>query len=336
MPSYFGSVRTAKLVAMHLFGFTVGSVFLVLAACGSAAAQLQLSHPSLTGIAASRSLVQSVDARSVRRQLDAAQSQYKNQCRFRLLRRASRGCRAIEGRISRLQRQLSGAGRAARGGVEGYAGRWGYRTICVRVCDGYYYSLSTTGSRRRFKQDAERCAGQYPPGEAVLFYHPFPSDDVSRARSLDGKRYADQEYAFVFREEFKPHCAARLHEGLAALKARVFAAVPSLAAEPAAPPAEEAAAIQTPIPRARQNRSLDPETLANRAGGLMPKAIEVVVSGSMRIVGDTYYFAEGSRGPPPTVAGYVPPEPIDFRVQTATSALDGVRRAGDPPRVGAY
>jgi hypothetical protein len=322
---------------MHVFGFIVGLVLLVLASNGPAGAQLQLSRPGVAELdALSRSLVQSVDASSLRRKLGAAQSQYRNQCRFRLFRRAQRRCRAIEGRISRLKRQLSsGTARSGRSGNRSYAGRGGFRTICVRVCDGYYYSLSTTGSRRRFKQDAERCAGQYPPGEAVLFYHPFPSDDVSRARSLDGKRYADQEYAFAFRKEFKPHCAARLHKGLAALKARVFAAVPSLAVEQTNSPAEEATSTPTLIPIRRRLRSSDPETAANRAGRFMPNPVVVADAGSMRTVGDTYYFVEASPGPPPTVAGYEPPELVDFRVKTASS-LGTVRRAGDPPLIGAY
>ena len=179
---------------------------------------------------------------------------------------------------------------------------------------------------RAFAQDAERCAGQYPPGEAVLFYHPFPGDDVSRARSLDGKLYADQEYAFAFRKAFMPHCVARLHQGLTALKERVFTAVPTLLAGQSEAGGGAATGL-VPVALARPDLSSDPETLANRAGGLVPEPVAPPVAGiAIRMVGDPSYFAEGSPGPPPTVPGYVAPELKDFRV-TETSALE------TPPRV---
>ena len=32
-----------------------------------------------------------------------------------------------------------------------------YRTVCDRVCDGYYFPISATGTRSRLKQDARVC-----------------------------------------------------------------------------------------------------------------------------------------------------------------------------------
>lgn len=332
---YRDSDRAAKLVAMRLVGFTVGLFLLVCSA--PAAAQLQFYRPGVANLAEMERPLILVDARSLRRKLDLARTQYKNSCRLRLLRRVQKRCRSMRERISRLERQLSAA-RGARSGGEGRGrargparnsrgtfSRGSFRTICVRTCDGYYYSLSHTSSRRRFKQDAEKCKGQYPPGEAVLFYHPFPSDDVSRARSLDGEHYADQEYAFAFREAYTPHCAAQLHKGLAALKARVFAAVPTLGEQSEASVDNATSIDFVPIPFARQDWSTDPETLANRSGGLVPKRVKPSSVAAMRIVGDPYYFAEANPGPPPTVPGYVPPEPKDFRVKQHASALEPTR-----------
>jgi hypothetical protein len=209
------------------------------------------------------------------------------------------------------------------------------------VCDGYYYTLSHTTSRKRISQDAERCTGQYPPGQAVLFYHPFPRDDVSQARSIDGKLYAEQEYAFTFRKAFMPRCAAQLHEGLAALKSRVFAAVPTLLEQQSDAIADDGAAIEVvPVALARPHRSGDPETLANRAGGLAPRPIDPSIADALRIVGDPDYFAEANLGPPLTVPGYAPPELKDFRVKQQTSALDATRRTPgrnrDVPSDGPY
>lgn len=324
---------------MRLIGLTV--VTLVGALSAPASAQLQSYHPPEADFTPlKRSLVLLADTSKVQRQLDLARSLYENTCRFRGTRGARRQCRSIRGRISRLERQLSGSARTDRDGDRRYA-LWGrsFRTICVRVCDGYYYTLSHTASRQRFKQDAEKCTGQYPPGEAVLFYHPFPSDDVSQARSLDGKRYADQEYAFAFRNEFKPDCAAQLHQGLAALKARVFAAVPALVDGPPETSVDESVAVApVPIPIPRQASRGDPETLANRAGRLSPQPIEAI--DRMRTVGDPYYFVEANPGPPPTVAGYVPPELVDFRVRENAAVREATqrpnKRSRDVPLDGAY
>jgi hypothetical protein len=296
------------------------------------------------------------DRAELRRQLGQARARLKeSRCRWAFSPnrvRFGRNCGKIRSRISSLERQLSsaraserrGKARSARGRHNAPSARARYadrtfRTICVRVCDGYYYSLSHTTSRRRFEQDAERCAGQYPPGEAVLFFHPFPGDDVSRARSLDGKRYADQEYAFDFRTAFKPRCAVRLHRGLAALKARVFAAVPTLVGgQPDGVRAD--GAELAPVALARPHWSSDPETLANRAGRLVPEPIYPPIATDMRIVGDPYYFVEVNPGPPPPVAGYLPPELKDFRVKQHASALEEKRRtqgrSQDVPLGGPY
>ena len=334
---------------MRLFG-VIGVVLAlaVVAWIPLAAAQSQslLSRHS-SSVERTRSLVQVADNRaSIQQQLAKARAQERNSgCRRLFFRNRSSACRNIRARISSLERRLSGAGASGRqqnaqSGIARYSRRT-FRTICVRVCDGYYYSLSHTNSRRRFKQDAERCAGQYPPGEAVLFYHPFPGDDVSQARSLKGDRYADQEYAFAFRETFMPRCAAQLHQGLAALRSRVFAAVPALLEEQSDSAVDDDRATDTvPVALARPNRSSDPETLANRTGDLVPEPVEPHLAADMRIIGDPYHVVEANPGPPPTVPGYVPPELKDFRVKLQASALESTRRrlgrSRDAPISGSY
>jgi hypothetical protein len=273
---------------MRLVGFSVVVSMLAVAGLPSAA-QSQSHRPGQAYSSQLQSSWQLADnQQSIQQQLAKARAQERNSgCRWIFGRSRSSVCRSIRARISALERQL----RTGKPAVPSYSS---VRTICVRVCDGYYYTMSHTNSRKRISQDAEKCAGQYPPDEAVLFYHRFPSDDVSQARTLDGKRYADQDYAFAFRKAFMPHCAAQLQQGLAALRSRVFAAVPTLLQERPdglggySPPTEA-----VPIARARPHRSVDPETLANRAGDLTPEPLDPAVAG-MRIVGDPYYFVEGN------------------------------------------
>jgi hypothetical protein len=301
------------------------------------------------------------DNRALRAQLaDAREDARRNNCGGGLFRKKGKACGQINSRINRLERQLSSSrrggfffGRAAndrdrdrilramaRAGCSpgsGYAGG-GYRTLCVRVCDGYYFPLSFSTKRQRLQDDAARCLSQYGPGEATLYYHSSGSDS-SQAVSLDNERYADQPYAFAYRQAFYPQCQARLERGLALLGERVLASLP-----PAPPPPgsafEKAVAGRVPtenipLPIARQNPAEDPDTLANRAGGFTPRVKAPVgapvgpliagVDPSVRPVGEPYLFAEGNPGAPPTLPGYKPPELKDFRPALQASMLPALR-----------
>ena len=75
-----------------------------------------------------------------------------------------------------------------------------------------------------------------------------------------------------------------------------------------------------PIPIVRADPAEDPETLANRTGGLRlapgERGVGMAVaraSDGTRMVGNPFVFAQSNAGPPPTVPGYVPPAIKDFR-----------------------
>jgi hypothetical protein len=273
-----------------------------------------------------------------------------------LFKRPSKSCRSIIGRMNQLERQLAGSrprgflfGRSnedrerdrirralARNGCawggDGYA-YGGYRTICVRACDGYYFPLNFSTSRQRFAADAEKCMGQYALGQAELFYYPT-GDDPSQAVSLSGQRYFQQPNAFAFRQAFHPQCAVQLHAGLTSLGQRVFATLPKATTPPAKfekAATKRMAAEKVPIPILRPDRADDPETLANRAGGLVPAPINpaatiVAEDGSIvRTVGDPYLFVEANPGPPQTIPGYKAPELKDFRVAFKASMVPDLR-----------
>lgn len=345
-----GKLLESKVVNMRFLGIIAACAALVLLSTAPPAvaqsrhclplqmelAELQKSSPgSARGSSAAR--------RELR---EARRAERRAGCRsFFSRNRSSKTCRSIRQRISQLERRV-GSRRGgffssrspverrraqirralARAGCATYARS--YRTICVRVCDGYYFPLSNTSSRQRFTQDAQKCLAQYPPGEAELFYHPFPHGDASQAVSLSGDRYFEKPYAFAFRKTFVPYCASRLQAGLAALRERVYAAVPSILAEQFEAAVEaRMATFSVPIPIPRVDFSSDPETVANRAGDFQPRPILRQEEGiaSIRTVGDPLYAAETKTGPPPTVAGYEPPELTDFRVPQRATILPAGR-----------
>ena len=47
----------------------------------------------------------------------------------------------------------------------------GYRTLCVRTCDGYYFPISFSAGRQRFKTDEVVCKAMYGSATAELYVH---------------------------------------------------------------------------------------------------------------------------------------------------------------------
>ena len=167
----------------------------------------------------------------------------------------------------------------------------GTRTLCVRLCDGYYFPIEYSASSRRFDIDAAACQSMYTQdGQAELFVQPN-SGEVADATSLSSdQRYGDQSYAFLYRQSYAPSCAAQLHDGISALASRYFAKFP--------PPQLVAAAPRTPlpVPQLRRPASDDPETLADAAGHFTIKPVSpapTVALGDapshVRMVGPSYY-----------------------------------------------
>jgi hypothetical protein len=85
----------------------------------------------------------------------------------------------------------------------------GYRTLCVRTCDGYYFPISFSTSPARFADDEQACQRQCPAAEAVLYSHRNPAEEVSQAVAANGRAYRDLPNAFRYRREFVASCSCR-------------------------------------------------------------------------------------------------------------------------------
>jgi Protein of unknown function (DUF2865) len=89
-------------------------------------------------------------------------------------------------------------------------GAGGYRTLCVRTCDGYYFPISNSTSSTRFAEDEQTCHQLCPATEAVLYSHRNPGEDVAQAVANNGRTYKDLPNAFRYRREFIAACGCRL------------------------------------------------------------------------------------------------------------------------------
>lgn len=83
-----------------------------------------------------------------------------------------------------------------------------FRTVCVRLCDGYYFPISNSSSRNRFHSDAEQCQSRCR-GDVQLYYMPRGASDISQARDISGKPYKRLDTAFLYRKKYVANCACR-------------------------------------------------------------------------------------------------------------------------------
>lgn len=83
-----------------------------------------------------------------------------------------------------------------------------YRTMCVRLCDGFYYPVSFSTLPSNFPQDANACrTGCAAPAE--LYVYRNPGGEVEQMISPDGKPYDGLTNAWRFRKEFIKGCSCK-------------------------------------------------------------------------------------------------------------------------------
>ena len=86
---------------------------------------------------------------------------------------------------------------------------YGYRTICVRSCDGFYFPISNNASQRRLSMDADLCRSSCPNAETALYLVPI-GQDAEMAVSVDGHLpYPSLPNAFKYRRGVDSACSCR-------------------------------------------------------------------------------------------------------------------------------
>lgn len=89
-----------------------------------------------------------------------------------------------------------------------------YRTICVRLCDGYYFPVSFSTLPTYFDRDADLCQSKCA-APAELYYHQNPGGSVEQAVSHKSKQtYTTLRTAFRYRKEFVSGCSCKQAEYL--------------------------------------------------------------------------------------------------------------------------
>ncbi len=87
-----------------------------------------------------------------------------------------------------------------------------YRTMCVRLCDGFYFPVSFATTKDNFERDAATCERNCGGStDAKLYTYRNPGGDVEDMEDLDGKPYKKLQTAFLFRTKYEASCKCRAH-----------------------------------------------------------------------------------------------------------------------------
>jgi hypothetical protein len=87
-----------------------------------------------------------------------------------------------------------------------------YRTLCVRLCDGYYFPVSFSTLPNHFQRDVDVCQSRCA-APADLYYHQNPGGAVEQAVSATTQQaYIDLRVAFRYRKEYVPGCSCKQAE----------------------------------------------------------------------------------------------------------------------------
>jgi hypothetical protein len=84
-----------------------------------------------------------------------------------------------------------------------------YRTVCVRLCDGYYFPVSFSTLPNHFQRDSELCQSQCA-APADLYYHQNPGGAVEQMVSANTQQpYTNLKTAWRYRKEFVQGCSCK-------------------------------------------------------------------------------------------------------------------------------
>jgi hypothetical protein len=180
-------------------------------------------------------------------------------------------------------------------GNENYSGLRGstFRTMCVRLSDGFYWPISFSTSRDYFSRDAAICSNMCPGTPVSLYVYQNPGENVEDMRSAATHApYVNLDTAFQYRHSYnQTNACSRPYSPILAGPKRLDAnRLERLRPDH---PLKVAG-----LPLKRLPAALDPDSKINRWGGLDLQGFQtgqaVARAGEdIRIVGPTFSYLGG-------------------------------------------
>jgi hypothetical protein len=94
-----------------------------------------------------------------------------------------------------------------------------YRTVCVRLCDGYFWPVSFAASRTTLDYDRRKCE-QSCGSPAKLYAARDVEAPLEDMQDENGRYYGELKTAFVYRSAYLESCKCRAHPWEAESQAR--------------------------------------------------------------------------------------------------------------------
>ena len=85
-----------------------------------------------------------------------------------------------------------------------------YRTVCVRLCDGFFFPISFATTPDRFAADEAACRSRCS-SSARLYVYPNPGGEPEQMTDVRGQPYAALKTAFLFRTNYDAGCTCKPH-----------------------------------------------------------------------------------------------------------------------------
>lgn len=85
-----------------------------------------------------------------------------------------------------------------------------FRTVCVRLCDGFYFPISFAATSDRFARDESTCQSSCG-SEAKLYVYRNPGEEPQQMVDLRGQPYARLRTAFLYRTTYDESCKCKPH-----------------------------------------------------------------------------------------------------------------------------
>lgn len=169
------------------------------------------------------------------------------------------------------------------------------RTLCVRTCDGYYFPISFSTTRKHLAADQAACQRACPGAESLIYHHRSSGEGPEQMISMSGSPYTELPFAFSYRTALNPSCSCS-HPGGSLLNVAI------------AGPAPLHTATDARLPQSRPAPGEDPETLANRDGDFVPRFLARPLAGKRDDVRNGIRIVETDDPHPVPVS----PVPNDF------------------------
>ena len=217
-----------------------------------------------------------------------------------------------------------------------------YRSVCVRLCDGFFYPISYSTYSSHLAQEAEQCQSSCA-APAELYVYRNPGQEIEQAISLNGSAYMDLPVALRFRKEYVNGCSCKQAEynptEIEAANKRAEAEAASqpvkgkgkgkVAAKPPAAAPVPAPADQAAAPAAATGDQPPPQldldiTGSNQPASGEPAAAPASPEAEITIVPP----AQKPPAPPPPPAAAAPPAP------TPAASASAAPPAADQPAAG--